>query len=85
MGFFDRIEPETRRYLNKIFLTMAYSITWLFTNVVIGLIFGLAYLDEGVSAKNIIYYLISLFFLVLLVRWLYKTWSGSDKEPNQAS
>lgn len=85
MGFFDRIEPDTRRYLKKIFLTLVYSVTWLFANVVIGLIFEFAYLDEGVAAKNIIYYLVSATFLFLLIRWLIITWRGSDKEPDQAS
>lgn len=85
MGFFDRIEPDTRRYLNKIFLTLVYSVTWLFANVVIGLIFEFAYLDEGIAAKNIIYYVVSATLLVLLIRWLAKTWRGSDKEPLDVS
>lgn len=84
MAFFDRIEPETRRYLKKIFLTLAYCVSWLFANVVIGLIFEFAYLDEGIAVKNIIYYLVSATLLVLLIRWLVITWGGSDKEPDKA-
>lgn len=84
MGFFDRIEPETRHYLKKIFLTLAYCVSWLFANVVIGLIFEFAYLDEGVTVKNIIYYLASATLLVLLIRWLVITWRGSVEKPGKA-
>ena len=81
-SFFDKIEPETRRYLKKIFFTMVFSVGWMFANVVFGLALELGYVEGKWTAGNILYYAGSVIALGFLVRWLIKTWGERDLNAN---
>lgn len=75
---FDRIDPEARRYLKKVFKTMAYSLLWMFANVIFGFALQLAYVEGKATVGNILYYVLSVAALILLVIWLVRAWGRPE-------
>ena len=71
------MEPETVVFLKRVAMTIFIGFVWLSINSSIGIMFGLAFPDNGISIGNIIYYiwLVASFFFML---WLfYRMWKAS--------
>ena len=71
---FNKIEPEARAYLKKVFVTLAVGLLWMFANVVAGLGYGLALIEGKLSTTNIIFYAWLLLSLIALLLFFVKMW-----------
>jgi hypothetical protein len=49
---------------------------WMMTVSTLGLFFGLAIVRNGVKWYNVLFYLLSLFSFILLIRYYYKNWKN---------
>lgn len=69
-------DPDVKKYLRKIILSVSWSLMWLMACVVAGIYYKLAW-SHGQPVINIILFyagmLITLFFLI---RYLYNSWKG---------
>jgi hypothetical protein len=68
------MDPQTKRYFLKIVNSFAWGVMWLMFVTFFGLYFGLAYAPQGLTIVNIIFYVVVLMTLLLLLRYLYRSW-----------
>jgi hypothetical protein len=67
-------DPRVRRYFRKILNSIAYGVAWMFTGMIAGLYYGLAYTNGKPLIYTVLFYVFMCVTLWLLVRYLYKTW-----------
>ena len=68
-------DPEVKKYFRKIINSFSWSFLWMFANVIAGLYYGLGYRGDRPFVYTIVFYIVSVFTLVLLLRYLYRIWS----------
>lgn len=71
----SNFDPEVKQHFRKIMNSMGYTLLWLMSMVTFGLFFHLAAIHSPIAWYNILFYVIMLATLVLLVRYLFRTWS----------
>ena len=69
------MDPEVKRYFKRIINSFSIASTWLLAVSTAGLFFELAIIQNGIRWYNILFYVLALATLVLLLVYLYKTWS----------
>jgi hypothetical protein len=67
-------DPEVRNYFKKIMSTFGFGFLWLFSNITVGMYFGLAFVKEKFSIANLLFYSFSLLGLAALIWYYYKLW-----------
>ena len=76
MDEFSRgMDPELKRYFKRIMNSFFIASFWLLAVSTAGLFFKLAILSNGIQWYNIVFYLLSAITLVMLLVYLYRTWS----------
>jgi hypothetical protein len=68
-------EPDVKKFLTNIAVTISAVILWMLINSTIGIAFNYAFFDDTPKPENYIFYgwfLISLFFLILYCRRKWK-------------
>jgi ABC-type spermidine/putrescine transport system permease subunit II len=73
---FDKIEPETRKYLKKVLNTLFIGLFWMFANVIFGIFLEYGFVQGAFTLKNIIYYSVALTTLVWLISYFIKLWGS---------
>jgi hypothetical protein len=73
---FDKIEPETRKYLKKVMNTLFIGLFWMFANVIFGIFLECGFVEGALSLKNIVYYGLALATLVWLIRYFVRLWGN---------
>jgi len=68
------IEPEVKKYFQKVLYSFSYGLLWLGGNATAGIYFGLAYRSEKPAIVIILFYVAFLLSLVLLLRYYYRAW-----------
>ena len=68
------MEPEVKSFLKKIVLSIFVGLFWLMLNMIIGIYFGLLFIENKISIGNIIFYLIFIGSLAVLIWFYYRTW-----------
>lgn len=68
------MEPEVKSFLKKIVLSIFVGLFWLMLNMIIGIYFGLLFIENKISIGNVIFYLIFISSLALLIWFYYRTW-----------
>ncbi|MCC7401915.1 MAG: hypothetical protein IT214_10575 [Chitinophagaceae bacterium] len=68
------IDPRLRKQFKKILLSYFFGTLWLMTNVMAGVYFKLAIRGAVPLYANILFYAFLIITLLLLLRFLYKTW-----------
>jgi len=68
------MEPEVRRFLQKIVVTISVGLLWMLINTLVGIKWGWAFFEEGVQLGNIIFYIWLIGSLTLLLRYYWKIW-----------
>jgi len=68
------IEPEVKDFLKRIVLSVFVGLFWLMLNMIIGIYFGLLFVENKISIGNIIFYSIFIISLVALIWFYYRTW-----------
>ena len=75
------MDPEVKRYFRRIINSFSIASMWLLTVSTAGLYFRLAIVNDGISWYHILFYILAAGSFVLLLAYLYKTWSKKpDKE-----
>ena len=69
------IDPQVKRYFKRIINSFSVASVWLLSVSTAGLFFKLAIVRNGIQWYNVVYYVLSLATLILLLVYLYKTWS----------
>jgi len=70
------MEPEVKNYFRKIVRSFSYGFLWIFVSVIAGIYFKLAMPHDGVMWYNFLFYFLFLAGLILLIRFLYRTWKN---------
>lgn len=75
MDEYDRgMDPEVKRYFVKIVNSFSAGLVWLLTVVTAGLFFHLGLVENGWHWQNVVFYALSVFSFVLLLRYFYRLW-----------
>ena len=69
------MDPEVKRYFKRIINSFSFASIWLLAVSTAGLFFRLAILQNGIRWYNILFYILAAVSLVMLLIYLYKTWS----------
>jgi hypothetical protein len=72
------MDPEMKQYFRKIINSLSYFILWLIFVLGIGLYFDLGRIVGNIDWINIIYYVLALISFMLLLRYLYRTWTRKN-------
>ena len=70
------MDPELKRYFLKIVSTVSYSVAFLMFVAMAGIYYGLAFVQGGLSAGNIIFYALLLLTFFFLLRYYVRLWRG---------
>ena len=73
------MEPEVVAFLKRVALSIFLLFSWLAVTVVIGLKFNLAFINNAVSAGNILFYVWMIASLISLLLYLIKIWKKTEK------
>jgi hypothetical protein len=68
------MEPEAKKYLLKVLNSLSFGLLWLALNVLGGLYWGYAIIEERLSLSNILYFAWFLLSLVALLYCYYRIW-----------
>ena len=69
-------DPGVKKYFVKILTSLSYVIMWMMACATAGLYFNLGDLNMRPIIIPIIFYVIMAFTLILLIRYLYRTWKN---------
>jgi hypothetical protein len=69
-------DPEVKKYFQKIMSTFGYCVLWMMSAATAGIYFRLGYLREYPLVCTILFYFLLLTALILLIRYLYRTWKN---------
>lgn len=69
------MEPGVKRYLQRILNTISVWLVWMLVNSTLGIKYAFAYIDNGVTAGNIIFYSWLAISLVAFIWWVIRIWS----------
>ncbi len=69
------MDPEVKRYFQKIINSFSFGIMWLMTVAIAGLFFHLGLVQNGVRWYNVVFYAFALVSFLALMYYFYKTWS----------
>jgi hypothetical protein len=70
------MEPEVMDFLKKVLQSVFMGLLWMMTNMTIGIFFGLLFINEKISAGNIIFYIFFIVSLAWIIRFYYRTWKN---------
>ncbi len=68
------MEPDVKDFLKKILQSVFIGLLWMIVNMTIGIFFGLLFVNDKVSAGNIIFYIFLAGSLAGLIWFYYRTW-----------
>jgi hypothetical protein len=68
------MDPELKKYFRKILNSFGMVMLWFFFVVTAGLFFRLAIISHGIQWYNILFYILMAASLVLLLKYLYRSW-----------
>jgi len=68
------MEPEARKYLYKVLNSLCLGLLWLMLNVLGGLYWGYAIIEQRVSFYNILFFVWFALSLLGLLYYYYRLW-----------
>jgi len=68
------MEPEAKKYLLKVLNSLSFGLLWLALNVLGGLYWGYAIIEEKLSLSNILFFTWFLLSLFALLYCYYRIW-----------
>lgn len=74
----SEMEPEVRRFLQKVVWTLSGALLWLTINMFIGIYKELAFPVGKPTLWNILFYVFALVTLVLLILYYFRLWKNED-------
>ena len=73
------MEPELVAFFKRVALSILLAFCWLVINVTIGLKFDLAYIEDHITAGNVIYYIWLVGSLISLLLFFLRLWKQVPK------
>jgi len=67
-------DPDVKKFFLKILNSIFWGLLWLITCATVGIYFQLGYKGAKPFVYSILFYIGMILGLVLLIRWLYRTW-----------
>lgn len=77
------MEPEVKKYFQKIISSFSMGLLWMFTIITAGLYFKLALVEKSFQWYNGLFYTFFLASLGLLIRYYYRIWRTADFTGNE--
>lgn len=68
------MEPEAKKYLLKVLNSLSFGLLWLALNVLGGLYWGYAIIENKLSLSNILYFAWFVLSLIALLYGYYRIW-----------
>ncbi|TMI97663.1 MAG: hypothetical protein E6H06_01165 [Bacteroidetes bacterium] len=68
------MEPEAKKYLFKVLNSLCFGLLWLTLNVLGGLYWGYAIIEDRLSIFNILFFTWFVLSLVALLYYYYRLW-----------
>ncbi|MDE3143180.1 MAG: hypothetical protein KGL19_03435 [Bacteroidota bacterium] len=68
------MEPEVRAYLIRIVNSISIIVVWLISNTTAGIQFGYAFVEQKITAGNIIFYLWLLISTIIFIWLMIRLW-----------
>jgi hypothetical protein len=68
------MEPEARKYLYKVLNSLCFGLLWLMLNVLGGLYWGYAIIEQRLSFYNVLFFIWFAFSLLGLLYYYYRVW-----------
>ncbi|RYY44069.1 MAG: hypothetical protein EOO06_18755 [Chitinophagaceae bacterium] len=68
------MEDETRAFFVLIANSIALLLVWMIANILVGIYWNYAFFTGSPGWKNILYYFLSLIFLVVIARHIIQKW-----------
>lgn len=69
-------EDDIRGFFVMMVQTLAMLILFILVNITLGLFFKLAFFEESIGIKNILFYLFFIVSLIYVARYIYKKWNA---------
>ncbi|MBM3416039.1 MAG: hypothetical protein FJY20_06245 [Bacteroidetes bacterium] len=70
-------DPEVKKYLRKVIGSLSFGLLWLMAGVTGGIYYELGYNHGQPAIFTILFYAGMVITLLLLIRYLYRTWKKS--------
>jgi tellurite resistance protein TehA-like permease len=71
-------DPDVKKYLKKVMGSLCFGLLWLMAGVTAGIYYELAYSNGKPLIYTVLFYAGMLISLLLLIRYLYKTWKKEE-------
>ncbi len=68
------MEPGVREYLVRILNTLAIGVFWMAINSTAGIMYGLAFVEDKIQWKHVLFYSWFIASLVALLWYIIKLW-----------
>ncbi|MBY0482208.1 MAG: hypothetical protein K2Q21_12685 [Chitinophagaceae bacterium] len=69
------MEPGVREYLLRIVHTLSFGVLWMTVNSTAGIMYHLAFIEEKIQLKNVLFYLFLIISLAVLLWYIIRLWS----------
>jgi hypothetical protein len=74
----SEMEPEVKRFLQKVVWTLSGALVWLIVNMYLGIYKELGFPNDRVTVWNILFYCFALVSLVFLILYFFRLWKNED-------
>lgn len=74
----SEMEPEVRRFLQKVVWTLTGALLWLTVNMYLGIYKELAFPANRITVWNIVFYAFVLITLAILILYFFRLWRNED-------
>lgn len=74
----SEMEPEVKRFLQKVVWTLSGALVWLVINMYLGIYKELGFPEKEVTLWNILFYCFAVLSLVLLILYFLRLWKNED-------
>ncbi|RTL58243.1 MAG: hypothetical protein EKK37_07850 [Sphingobacteriales bacterium] len=74
----SEMEPEVKRFLQKVVWTLSGALVWLVINMYLGIYKELGFPEKEITLWNILFYCFAVLSLVLLILYFLRLWKNED-------
>ncbi len=74
----SQMEPEVKRFLQKVIWTLTGALLWLTFNMYLGIYKELAFPEGGIKTGNILFYFFAVITLAVLIIYYFRLWKNED-------
>jgi len=76
------LEPEVAAFLKRILTSISLVLLWMLINSTAGIMYGYAFIENGIKLGNIIFYIWLAISLPLLIWYIIRLWKEKIEFDN---